>query len=98
MFSRSAAPTDPGQDIKDFEAAMVTTALRNVYLYEALHDVVLLGLLILIGLSLLGVSLPQHWFTVLLVAVAAVYVLNQLPYTIGQRSMHSAVARGHSET
>jgi len=98
MFSRSAPPTDAGQDIRDFEAAMVITALRGVYLYEALHDVVLFGLLIVIGLSLLGVSLLHNWFTAVLVAAAAVYVLNQLPYTIGQMSMHRAVVRGYSET
>lgn len=34
MFSRTAPPTETGQDIRDFEAAMVITALRNVYLYE----------------------------------------------------------------
>lgn len=51
----------------------------------------------LIGLSLLGISV-HSWLTVLLAAAVGVYLLNQVPYTIGQTSMHRAVVRGYSET
>jgi hypothetical protein len=98
MFSRAGSPNDPLQDTRDFEAAMVITALRNVYLYETLHDVVLFGLLLAFGVSLLGISILHNWLISLLVAAAAVYLLNQLPYTIGQSTMHQAVVRGYSET
>ena len=65
---------------------------------EALRDVVLFGLLLALGLGLLGISILDHWLTALLVAAATVYLLNQLPYSIGQYSMHQAVVRGYSET
>jgi hypothetical protein len=81
----------------DYKIAYVARQVRSVYLAESLHNVVLVvvGVLLLSDSFDFGVQLK--WPVVIVAALAAVFLCNQLPFMIGQARLHRRILQPYDD-
>jgi hypothetical protein len=91
FFFLSAPQSERQADRKkrELDAAYTVADLRRMYLYDAVHNVILLVAFAGVALKLLGVGISAAWFLGLLIPLSL--GLNQLPYMIGQKRLHNAI-------
>jgi hypothetical protein len=77
------------QEQNDLDLACMVTDLRKVYLYDAMHNVILLVAFIAVALSLWNIVIDTKWLISSLIALGL--VVNQLPFVIGQSALHEKV-------
>lgn len=85
----SAKPETENQVQKDLDLAYMVSSLRKVYLYDAMHNVILLVAFMAVVVSLWGVAIDPKWLIGSLIGLALVF--NQLPYVVGQSRLHEKV-------
>lgn len=78
------------QEQQDINLACMSSDLRKIYLYDAVHNVTLIVAFVAFFLSLLGVIIDIKWLIGSLIGVALIF--NQLPYVIGQSLLYEKIA------
>lgn len=81
------------QDNEYLELANMIAELRKIYLYDAMHNVFLFIGFLAILLNLTGVT-----FNIRLLVINAFlmsFLFNQLPYVIGQKSLHNKILENY---
>lgn len=86
-------PDTVDQKQRDFDLASVVTDLRKIYLYDALHNLILIVAFVATMLVLWGVTIDIRLFIV--GAVGGAFVFNQLPYMIGQSRLRREVLKNY---
>jgi hypothetical protein len=86
---RVSAPNTPAetddQGKQDFDLASVATRLRKIYLFDALHNSILIMAFAAVILSLLSITVGATVFVV--VAMGGALVFTQLPFMFGQQRL-----------
>ena len=77
------------QEQKDLDLACIVADLRKVYLYDAVHNVILLVAFAAIVAGLWGISIDIKRLVASLVGLSLLF--NQLPYVLGQSAFHEKV-------
>ncbi len=73
----------------DIDIAYMISDLRKMYLYNAVHNVILLIVFIAFALNLSGFIVKTKWLLSGLIGSSLIF--NQLPYMIGQLRLHDRV-------
>lgn len=73
----------------DLSFALIATDIRKLYLYDAIHNAVLLVAYTAACATLFGFSISVKW--IIVAAITASLFFNQLPYVIGQSLLHQKV-------
>ncbi len=74
---------------QDLSLAYMITDLRKVYLYDSVHNAVLLVAFVSVVASVWNIPVDLKWVIVALLGVS--FVFSQLPYIIGQSLLHEKV-------
>jgi hypothetical protein len=91
-----ATKSDEDQKQKsDLALACMATDLRKVYLYDAMHNVILLVAFLAVALGLWNIVIAPEWLIAILIALGL--VLNQLPFVIGQSALHGKVLERYDD-
>lgn len=85
----SPKPETVEQEQKDLDLAYMVTDLRKIYLYDAMHNVILLVAFAAAAIRLWGIPIDVKWLMVSLVGLSLLF--NQLPFVIGQSALHERV-------
>lgn len=85
----SSAAELKDQEQRDLDLSSNITGLRKIYLYDAMHNVILLVAFAAIVVSLLGIVVNTKWLIGGLIGGS--FLFNQLPYVIGQYQLHEKV-------
>jgi hypothetical protein len=88
-FARMSDPLFKTSHKYDLDLACMVSDLRKVYLYDAMHNVILLVAFVAIVVRLWGISIDAKWLIAGLIGLSLVF--NQLPYLIGQARLHEKV-------
>jgi hypothetical protein len=95
VIARSSEPDVKNSKSRDYGLANIVTSLRNMYFYDALHNLLLLVAFIAILANLWSIGVDIQWFAA--GAVIATLMLNQLPYVIGQWQLHQQVLSAYKD-
>jgi hypothetical protein len=82
-------PESQDQVQKDLDMAYMVANLRKVYLYDAVHNVVLLVAFAAVVIGLWGIPIDAKWLLASLVGLSLLF--NQLPYVLGQSALHEKI-------
>jgi hypothetical protein len=82
-------PETRDQEQKDLDLACMVADLRKVYLYDAVHNVILLVAFAAVVIRLWGIQIDVKWLIASLVGLSLLF--NQLPYILGQSALHERV-------
>lgn len=85
----SPKPETVDQEQKDLDLACMVGDLRKVYLYDAVHNVVLLVAFAATVIGLWGIPIDVKWLIASLVGLSLLF--NQLPFVLGQSALHEKV-------
>lgn len=77
------------QETQDLSVAYMITDLRKIYLYDSVHNVILLIAFASIIAGLLGIAADVKWVIIGFLGFGLVF--GQLPYIIGQSLLHEKV-------
>lgn len=77
------------QEQKDLDLACMVADLRKIYLYDAVHNVILLVAFTAVAAGIWGVPIDMKWLIASLVGLSLLF--NQLPYILGQSALHEKV-------
>lgn len=89
-------PETVDQAQKDLDLACMVADLRKVYLYDAVHNVVLLVAFAAAVIGLWGIPIDVKWLLASLVGLSLLF--NQLPYVLGQSALHEKVLERYEGT
>lgn len=92
----SPKPETVDQEQKDLDLACMVADLRKVYLYDAVHNVILLVAFAAAVLGLWGISIDVKWLIASLVGLSLLF--NQLPFVLGQSALHEKVLERYEGT
>jgi len=92
----SPKPETVDQEQKDLDLACMVADLRKVYLYDAVHNVILLVAFAAAVLGLWGISIDVKWLIASLVGLSLLF--NQLPFVLGQSALHKKVLERYEGT
>lgn len=82
-------PETTDQEQKDLDLACMVADLRKIYLYDAVHNVVLLVAFVAVTMGLSGISIDVKWLIASLLGLSLFF--NQLPFALGQSALHEKV-------
>lgn len=82
-------PETTDQEQKDLDLACMVADLRKIYLYDAVHNVVLLVAFVAVTMGLWGISIDVKWLIASLLGLSLLF--NQLPFALGQSALHEKV-------
>jgi hypothetical protein len=82
-------PKTIDQEQKDLDLACMVADLRRIYLYDSVHNVILLVAFATVVARLWGVPIDVKWLLVSLLGLSLLF--NQLPYVLGQAALHEKV-------
>jgi serine/threonine-protein kinase len=83
------SPDKENQEQQDLSLAQMITDLRKVYLYDSVHNVILLVAFFVVLLSLWNIPVDGKWIVAILIGLGLVFC--QLPFVIGQSLLHEKV-------
>ena len=96
-FYRLIAPFQSSfkQEDKDIEIASIVSDLRKIYLYDAIHNGLLLIVVAILFNQLYGINLVNQNFVIITIItwILIAIILNLLPYAIGQASLHNKILK-----
>lgn len=77
------------QEQRDLYLAYVITDLRKLYLYDSLHNIILVVSFAAIILKFRNIGVDTKWILATLIGLG--FILGQLPYIIGQSLLHEKI-------
>jgi hypothetical protein len=87
---------DSRQKDRDIELACIVSDLRKIYLYDAIHNGLLLIIVGIIIAQLYGINFINQKLLIIAFILALLFifiVFNLLPYSIGQASLHNQILK-----
>jgi len=92
----SPKPETVDQEQKDLDLACMVADLRKVYLYDAVHNVILLVAFTATVIGLWGIHIDVRWLIASLIGMSLLF--NQLPFVLGQSALHEKVLERYEGT